>query len=84
MSSTAQATVQSSSTPRQGWMFWPTVLILDDMCSTRGTMARLAGALKTAGARSIEAVVTHALFDETSAAMMREAGIARIRSNRFR
>jgi ribose-phosphate pyrophosphokinase len=56
------------------------VLILDDMCSTGGTMARLAGALKTAGARSIEAVVTHALFDETSAAMMREAGIARIRS----
>lgn len=56
------------------------VLILDDMCSTGGTLARLAMALTAAGARSIEAMVTHALFDETAAAMMREAGIARIRS----
>lgn len=56
------------------------VLILDDICSTGGTLARLAGALRSAGACSIEAIVTHALFDETSAARMREAGIARIRS----
>jgi ribose-phosphate pyrophosphokinase len=56
------------------------VLILDDMCSTGGTMARLAVALKAAGAQSIEAMVTHALFDAAAAAMMREAGIGRIRS----
>jgi len=56
------------------------VLILDDICSTGGTMARLAEALRTAGARSIEAVITHALFDDAAAARMREAGIARIRS----
>lgn len=56
------------------------VMILDDMCSTGGTMARLAAALQAAGARSIEGVVTHALFDEASAIRMREAGITRIRS----
>lgn len=56
------------------------VLILDDICSTGGTMARLAAALQSAGARSVEAIITHALFDETSLARMREAGIARIRS----
>jgi len=56
------------------------VLILDDMCSTGGTIAGLAAVLKSAGARSIEAIVTHALFDEASADMMRKAGIARIRS----
>jgi ribose-phosphate pyrophosphokinase len=43
-------------------------------------MVRLAAALRAAGARSIEAVVTHALFDEASAIRMREAGITRIRS----
>ncbi|MFN8828292.1 MAG: ribose-phosphate diphosphokinase [Labrys sp. (in: a-proteobacteria)] len=56
------------------------VLILDDMCSTGGTLARLAMALQSASVGSIEAIVTHALFDEASGARMREAGIARIRS----
>lgn len=56
------------------------VLLLDDMCSTGGTLARLATALHAAGARSIEAVVTHALFDEASARLMQQAGIIRIRS----
>ncbi|MCZ8184038.1 MAG: ribose-phosphate diphosphokinase [Beijerinckiaceae bacterium] len=56
------------------------VLILDDMCSTGGTLARLAIALQSAGAGSVEAIVTHALFDDVSATRMREAGIARIRS----
>ena len=56
------------------------VLILDDMCSTGGTLARLAMALHSAGAHTIEAIVTHALFDEASGAGMLKAGIARIRS----
>jgi ribose-phosphate pyrophosphokinase len=36
--------------------------------------------LQSAGAHTIEAIVTHALFDEAAGARMREAGIARIRS----
>ncbi len=56
------------------------VLILDDMCSTGGTIARVGEVLRAGGGARIEAIVTHALFDEPSARLLREAGIARVRS----
>jgi ribose-phosphate pyrophosphokinase len=40
-----------------------TVLVLDDLCSTGGTLRRAAGSLRAAGAQAVYAVVTHAPLD---------------------
>jgi ribose-phosphate pyrophosphokinase len=55
-------------------------LIVDDIVSSGGTVIACASALTTAGATTIDAVVTHALFPEQLCRDMIEAGIRSIRS----
>lgn len=55
-------------------------LIVDDIVSSGGTMIACARALRSAGATTIDAVVTHALFPEQLGHDMIEAGIRSIRS----
>lgn len=54
------------------------VVILDDMASTGRTVARAAAALRAAGAASVDAAVTHALFVGDALAAMRAAGVGDI------
>lgn len=55
-------------------------LIVDDIVSSGGTMIACAKALTAAGATTIDAVVTHALFPERLCTEMRSSGIRSIRS----
>ena len=54
------------------------VVILDDMASTGHTVAAAARLLRDAGAASIDAAVTHALFTPPAVEMMRGSGIGEI------
>lgn len=54
--------------------------IVDDMVSSGVTLATCSKKLLEAGARRVEVVVVHALCSEDDLAMMRSAGIARLRS----
>lgn len=56
------------------------VILLDDMISSGGTIIACAKALQSAGAVNIDAVVTHALFDEAIAKAFAAAGIRSVRS----
>lgn len=56
------------------------VLLVDDIVSSGGTLAACAQALAAAGAATIDAVVTHALFPAALAADFARAGIRSIRS----
>ncbi len=51
------------------------VVLVDDIASTARTLIQAAGAVRQRGATSIQALVTHALFDEEAFAAMRRAGI---------
>lgn len=55
-------------------------LIVDDIVSSGGTMIACARALSAAGATTIDAVVTHALFPEALWGEMASSGIRSIRS----
>ncbi len=55
-------------------------LLADDIVSTGGTLIACAQALKAAGATTIDAVVTHALFPDDQVAEFGKAGIRSIRS----
>ena len=55
-------------------------LIVDDIVSSGGTLIACASALISAGATTIDAVITHALFPEQLCRDMIEAGIRSIRS----
>ena len=55
-------------------------LIVDDIVSSGGTMIACARALTSAGATTIDAVVTHALFPEQLCRDMTQSGIRSIRS----
>jgi ribose-phosphate pyrophosphokinase len=55
-------------------------LIVDDICSSGGTLAHLAAVLRAMGAATVEALVTHALFNDEAAVALRAAGVARVRS----
>lgn len=55
-------------------------LIVDDIVSSGGTVIACASALKSAGAATIDAVVTHALFPEELCRDMVHSGIRSIRS----
>lgn len=57
-------------------------LIVDDIVASGGTIVTCARALAAAGATSIDAVVTHALFPEAAHREMISAGIRSIRSTR--
>jgi ribose-phosphate pyrophosphokinase len=56
------------------------VLIVDDVVSSGGTIIACAKALTAAGATTIDAVVTHALFPEQLCSEIASAGIRSIRS----
>ncbi len=56
------------------------VYLVDDVASTGETLAAAARLLHANGAKTIEAVIVHALFDAGALARMRRTGIARIRS----
>lgn len=56
------------------------VLLVDDIVSSGGTLITCAGALKAAGARSIDVLITHALYPPEMAAAFADAGIRAIRS----
>jgi ribose-phosphate pyrophosphokinase len=53
-------------------------VLVDDICASGGTLAAAAEALRGAGARSVEALVVHALCDEAAAARLRHAGVRRL------
>lgn len=56
------------------------VLLVDDIVSSGGTLLACARTLAVAGARSVDAVVTHALFAPELSSAFREAGLGSIRS----
>jgi ribose-phosphate pyrophosphokinase len=56
------------------------VLLVDDIVSSGGTLIACAKALAAAGARMIDAVITHALFAPEMIADFKRAGIRSIRS----
>jgi ribose-phosphate pyrophosphokinase len=57
------------------------VLLLDDIVASGGTLIACAGALKTAGAQTIDVIITHALYPPEMAAAFAAAGIHSIRSS---
>lgn len=57
------------------------VLILDDVCSSGGTLERAIALLRQAGATSIDIAVAHALFASDVEARLRAAGARRILSS---
>jgi len=56
------------------------VLLVDDIVSSGGTLIACAKALSAAGAKAIDAVITHALFPPEMAIKFTNAGIGSIRS----
>jgi len=56
------------------------VLLVDDIVSSGGTLIACAKALSAAGAKAIDAVITHALFPQEMAIEFADAGIRSIRS----
>ncbi|HUL66305.1 MAG TPA: ribose-phosphate diphosphokinase [Burkholderiaceae bacterium] len=54
------------------------VVLLDDVASTGTTLARAAHGLRAAGARQIDALVTHGLFVGDALAALGAAGVGRI------
>ncbi len=55
-------------------------LLVDDIVSSGGTLLACAKTLVQAGAKSVDAIVTHALFPPQLAAAFRDAGLGSIRS----
>ena len=56
------------------------VLLVDDIVSSGGTLIACAKALRSAGATTIDAVMTHALFAPEMATAFADAGIRSVRS----
>jgi ribose-phosphate pyrophosphokinase len=56
------------------------VFLVDDLVSSGGTLSACARALTAAGAASIDAIATHALFPPETAAELARAGIRSVRS----
>jgi ribose-phosphate pyrophosphokinase len=56
------------------------VLLVDDIVSSGGTLIACAQALRAAGARTIDAIVTHALFAPELVGKLFEAGIRSVKS----
>lgn len=54
------------------------VVLIDDVASSGHTLAQAATGLLAAGASSVDAAVTHALFAEGALTLMRQAGIGRV------
>ena len=56
-------------------------LLLDDICSSGGTLAQAIHQLRQAGAASVDVAVAHALFDPDTLDRLREAGARRVLSS---
>lgn len=56
-------------------------LLLDDICSSGGTLAQAITRLRQAGATRVDVAVAHALFDDQTEARLRAAGASRILSS---
>lgn len=56
------------------------ILLLDDMASSGSTLAVAARALRASGARTIDVIVTHALFPDEAMVALAAAGIRSVRS----
>ena len=56
------------------------MLLVDDIVSSGSTLIACAKALAAAGARTIDVIITHALFPHAMATMFTDAGIRSIRS----
>lgn len=56
-------------------------LLLDDICSSGGTLAQAITRLRQAGATRVDVAVAHALFDDQAEARLRAAGAGRILSS---
>jgi ribose-phosphate pyrophosphokinase len=56
------------------------VLLVDDIVSSGGTLMACARTLAAAGATAVDAIATHAVFDEDMAGDLAQAGIRSIRS----
>lgn len=54
------------------------IALVDDICSSGGTLAAAARALRAAGARRITAAVVHGLFDARTARALEAAGVDRL------
>jgi ribose-phosphate pyrophosphokinase len=54
------------------------VVILDDMASTGHTIAAAARLLRQAGAATVDAAVTHALFTPKAMALMHDSGVGEV------
>lgn len=57
------------------------VLLLDDVCSSGGTLEQAIGLLRRAGATAVDVAVAHALFDAAAEARLHAAGARRILSS---
>ena len=57
------------------------VVLVDDVASTGRTLIEAATAALAAGAASVDAAVTHALFDDSAAALIAAAGIGQVWSS---
>lgn len=57
------------------------VILLDDVCSSGGTLEAALGELTRAGAAAIDVGLAHALFDQPTEARLRTAGAGRILSS---
>jgi len=56
------------------------VVVVDDIVSSGGTLATCAGVLTAAGARSVDAIITHALFAPELVSQFFTAGIRSVKS----
>ena len=56
-------------------------LLLDDICSSGGTLVQAIRHLREAGAASVDVAVAHALFDAEALDRLREAGARRVLSS---
>lgn len=54
------------------------IALVDDICSSGGTLAAAARALRAAGAKRITAAVVHGLFDARTARALKAAGVDRL------
>ncbi|MDZ4776861.1 MAG: ribose-phosphate diphosphokinase [Alphaproteobacteria bacterium] len=57
------------------------VLLLDDICTSGGTLATAARAILANGASSVDAIVTHALFGQEAAVRLGQAGVRTVQSS---
>jgi ribose-phosphate pyrophosphokinase len=56
------------------------VLLLDDICTSGGTLATATRELLSRGASAVDAIVTHALYSQATGARLTAAGLRSIRS----